>query len=104
MATTIPTLSPTELRERLSELRELAEGVFVAEKEMRARAADLRLHDWEISRYTNAVSGELRGVYELLLDNAPEDGLEVNELVDRIVDTLDVIDLAIRSAEELGDA
>jgi hypothetical protein len=106
MATTIPTLTASELRERLSELQELAESILVAEKELRKRASALARCDWEWAsgNYANAVQGELSGVYELLVRNPLEDGLDVEEVVSRVVDTIDVVDLVIRRAQEADDA
>lgn len=102
MATTIRTLSPVELRARLQEILDLAEGVEAAEREMRAKADELHC-DWETARYTNAIAGELGGVRELLAASYP-DGLVIGDLIERTEDTISVLDMAIRHAEEVGDA
>jgi hypothetical protein len=56
MATTIPTLSPGELREKLQQILELAEDVRTAENNMRAKAVELRC-DWDTSRYVKRDCG-----------------------------------------------
>lgn len=100
MATTIPDLAPAELRERLEELRQLAEEAVITKGHLRDKAAELALHDWQTARYANAISGELRGVYELLVDNP--DAIDPDDLLERLEDTISVLDLAIRSDEEVG--
>jgi hypothetical protein len=97
---TITMLTPTELRERLEELRQLGEEAVLAQSRLRAKAEDLSVHDWETDRYGNAVAGELSGVYGLLVKNGPEDGLNLDDVVERIEDTIGVIDLAIERSDD----
>jgi hypothetical protein len=95
MATTIPTLTPKEPRERLHELLSLTREIAGAQALLRAKAAELKGSDWETDRFANVVSGELRGVYELLVMNPPDDLLDVDDLAERLEDTIGVLDLAI---------
>lgn len=105
MATTIPTLSPGMLRETLQQILELAEDVREAESAMREKAAQLERSDYESGRrYVGAISGGLDEVFELLVRNDPHDHLAIDDLIERVVDTIGVVDLAIRHAEEVGDA
>jgi hypothetical protein len=102
VTTSIPTLSPVELRARLQEILELAQGMTAAENEMRSKAADLRQSDYPTDRFGGAIHGELSGLFELLIDNLPEDGLNAGDLIERVEDTIGVVDMAMKM--ERGDA
>jgi hypothetical protein len=103
-------LSPTELRARLAELLELATKYAALESTIESKAMDLETSDWEFSeerfpRFVNAVSGELRGVFEGA--RAPEkrpSETDAFDLCQSIQDAIEILDFAIERSGGGGES
>jgi len=108
MTTTVKALSPAELRAGLVELHELADKYAALESVIESKALELQSSDWEFSnergaRFVNAISGELRGVYEWARPpSRRESEGDADELCQAIEDAIELLDFAIARNDEGG--
>jgi hypothetical protein len=109
VATTKP-LSPTELRARLLELRDLASQYAALESTIEAKAGELENSDWEFSdergaRFVNAIGGELKGVYwRARTPQERESDTDAFDLCQAVQDALEVLDFAMQRNHEGGES
>jgi hypothetical protein len=102
MATTIRKLTAAELLSELNELLSMATEYAALESRIESKVLELERSDWAFSddaprRFTNAVSGELKGVFDAARGESSENALD---LCERIQDAREILELAIERSSD----